>query len=155
MLLAAVANGSSKPSSPPSTSVLQCDMVGERGRWAFAHTCFRGSTPRGKRSKPWPCHAVGKKLVGATAHMKASQNKAVRIGAELVALERLYGQQTAVVSVALAAPASSTAAPNAHGGATHQSEASGLLGLMCTCAGAGGGAGRSGCVVPGITWIPP
>ncbi|KAJ9520621.1 hypothetical protein QJQ45_007494 [Haematococcus lacustris] len=37
-----VANGSSKPSSPPSTSVLQCDMVGERGRWAFAHTCFRG-----------------------------------------------------------------------------------------------------------------
>ncbi|GFH27298.1 hypothetical protein HaLaN_25599, partial [Haematococcus lacustris] len=58
-----VANGSSKPSSPPSTSVLQCDMVGERGRWAFTHTCFRGSTPRGKRSKPWPCHAVGTKVV--------------------------------------------------------------------------------------------
>ncbi|GFH32146.1 hypothetical protein HaLaN_31316, partial [Haematococcus lacustris] len=32
----------------------------------------------------------------------------------------------------------------AQGGAAHQSEASGLLGLMCTCAGAGGGAGRSG-----------
>ncbi|KAJ9507120.1 hypothetical protein QJQ45_004720 [Haematococcus lacustris] len=40
---AVVANGSSKPSSPPSTSVLQCDMVGERGRWAFAHTCFRAT----------------------------------------------------------------------------------------------------------------
>ncbi|KAJ9523830.1 hypothetical protein QJQ45_020031, partial [Haematococcus lacustris] len=41
LLWLSVANGSSKPSSPPSTSVLQCDMVGERGRWAFAHTCFR------------------------------------------------------------------------------------------------------------------
>ncbi|GFH31564.1 hypothetical protein HaLaN_30631, partial [Haematococcus lacustris] len=88
-----------------------CDMVGERGRWAFAHTCFRGSTPRGNVLNPgrvtlWERRNLrmagtnGRRilhlLVGATAHLAASQNKAVRIEAELAILERLYGQQNAV-----------------------------------------------------------
>ncbi|KAJ9534478.1 hypothetical protein QJQ45_016163, partial [Haematococcus lacustris] len=41
----------------------------------------------------------------------------------------------------------------AQGGAARQSEASGLLGLMCTCAGAGGGVENRDRVVPGITCL--
>ncbi|KAJ9518314.1 hypothetical protein QJQ45_010218 [Haematococcus lacustris] len=36
-----VANGSSSVARSLCTSVLQCDMVGERGRWAFVPACFR------------------------------------------------------------------------------------------------------------------
>ncbi|GFH19364.1 hypothetical protein HaLaN_16302 [Haematococcus lacustris] len=41
----------------------------------------------------------------------------------------------------------------AQGGAAHQREASGLLGLMCTFAGAGEGVGNSGRVVPGLACL--
>ncbi|GFH07746.1 hypothetical protein HaLaN_02591 [Haematococcus lacustris] len=41
----------------------------------------------------------------------------------------------------------------AQGGIAHQREASGLLGLMCTNARAGGGAERSGRVVSGIAYL--
>ncbi|KAL6747514.1 hypothetical protein V8C86DRAFT_2907567 [Haematococcus lacustris] len=39
------------------------------------------------------------------------------------------------------------------GCAAHEREASGLLGLMCTCAGAGGGVENSGRIVPGMACL--
>ncbi|KAL6756416.1 hypothetical protein V8C86DRAFT_3026786 [Haematococcus lacustris] len=41
----------------------------------------------------------------------------------------------------------------ARGCAAHEREASGLLGLMCTCAGAGGGVENSGRIVPGMAYL--
>ncbi|GFH06989.1 hypothetical protein HaLaN_01720 [Haematococcus lacustris] len=76
----------------------------------------------------------------------------------LAAHQRLQGEHTVTPAIGctpdkLRPVFKSFTAIFAQGGTAHQSEASGLLGLMCTCAGAGGGAERLGRAVLGIAYL--